>query len=1216
MKTALSHVGKKLLAALLLFGLSAASIAGDVALNKPATQTSTINGGTANLAVDNNSNSYARTSSELGQHWEVNLLARYSDATVTVSGELTLGWTGKFPNKRPVWRTNFGTSTLEFMLGTNVVQTVALSSAYTDSGGPKSAQLVTSSPNVVFDRVRLNNTPGQGLTLQAVTVDAQPYVDNRPNVALGKPTFQTSTLEGQRTSDIAVDGNEDWFTHTLNGPSEYWKVDLLFPYKISSISIVNRKDCCGRRILGATVQILSGGAVAYSHVINENDLSSDPYLEFTVPAGTAGDSVRVLNKPNEYLSLAEVRVNGVYSYPFPADGAPGAVMSFKSGQFFGEPGLLNGGLPRSAYAMIKGVNDAVNVSPPLAGYGAATITDSARVQNQTLVPNGTYQNIAEVSTFAFGLAKPTRIKFRAGLDTGKASSLVIDGVPRTLQKYGQWWESNWGKLNDIGWTEFVDLPAGNHTFQVYGVEDCCSSPQSFQYQISGGQWTNFSANDPVLAVRPFGDVFFTPNDQTYYSLPTFTLPAKASGGYETLFFKVRASNDAHIKLGCTSNTNVFYEIVLGGWGNTVSVMRPTNKNNESNGNDGASLNTPNLLNGNEERDFWIATDGSTNTIRVGKGTDPTQGELMSWANPPYFPWTGSNRAPLCFQFRTGWGATGNWSGIRNTKAVLQKAIDDYPSFLAVFPPPPGAGPLFDPNWVKQQWAASNNDPDAFEETILDEASDEINEAQTFPETATTLGDVMEAFMDLSNSDVTQLFHPDIIKYIKLLALPGSLENNLMMGATNKTIVINNTPVAIFSPGQSNQRLDSNPGPAPSSTIGLNSNNVGVGSWLKNNEFAVAAQVNVLLPTKAWATPSVPPNAPSEFPFDINVSFAVPLITLSSADYTYQGIPKLAIDGDKLPMKFSAGLTFDAMEYLNPTIAEPMKKILGVSAGAAAKMQVALLCLKQYAGACQVQNIKLFVQLKSGVEVVKTFQLAYNKIVEAVKYLGGSPQEVANLVSPPALSTVLNTNFDAVGEIVSTAIPDGITLEGGYDGFIGPWLSSSTRSSALVGNAMGDNDSTAYVSEQLIYEQQDAADGDPTLASLREYNGWQTANTQNNNSIVNKIKQGYKYFCDNQGKGWKVECTADAKLDLEFGLQWSNNDSLTQDPFITGYNFHASPDAFKAAVTLRLTPGWEARLDNAATFKVRIIPSWTHTFLYIPWTTLGIRASPILTSEDE
>jgi len=90
MKTAFSHVTIKLLAALLLLGLSAASIAGNVALNKPATQTSTINEGTADLAVDSSPFTYAMTSSDAGQHWEVNLLGGYRDATVAIFGKRTL----------------------------------------------------------------------------------------------------------------------------------------------------------------------------------------------------------------------------------------------------------------------------------------------------------------------------------------------------------------------------------------------------------------------------------------------------------------------------------------------------------------------------------------------------------------------------------------------------------------------------------------------------------------------------------------------------------------------------------------------------------------------------------------------------------------------------------------------------------------------------------------------------------------------------------------------------------------------------------------------------------------------------------------------------------------------------------------------------------------------------------------------------------------------
>lgn len=1211
MKTALSHVCTKLVAALLLFGLSTASIAENVARNKPATQTSTINGGTADLAVDNHTATIAETSNAPGQSWRVDLGGRYRDANIAIYGKGI-----RPPPWGRLWKYMYGASKVHFLLGERVVETQDVNSSKTSlsPNTPAAALNIRSLPDTIFDSVRVDNVSGIGLTLRDVQIDAQPYVDNRPNVALGKPTFQTSTLN-YASSDLAVDGYDTPMSHTLNGPSEYWKVDLLFPYKIETISIVNRRDiCCTRRIVGTTVQILSGETVRYSHVIDENDFASNPYLELNVPAGTVGDGIRVLNKPNEYLTLGEVKVNGVYSYPFPVDGAPGAVMSFKSGEFLGQPGLSNGGLPGSAYAMIKGVNDAVNVSPPLSGYGAATITNSASVQNQTLVPNGKNENIAEISTFAFGLAQPTRIKFRAGLDTGKASSLVINGVPITLQMYSQWWEGNWGMLNDIGWTEFVDLPAGNHTFQVYGVENCCSDPQSFQYQIEGGQWTNFSANDPVLAVRAFGDVFFTPDDKTYRSLSTFTLPPKASGGYETLFFKVRARNDAHIKLGCfRNNIDIFYEIVLGGWENQVSVMRPRHNNDTANGNDGARLNTPNILSGNEDRDFWVSTDGATNTIRVGRGTDPTQGQFMSWANPPSFPWTGSDRVPLCFQLRTGWGSTGTWSGIRNTTTVTQQEIANYPSFLATFPPPPGAGVLFDPNWVNQQWTSSNQDPETFRQKLREQAKNEADIAQTFPESTTTLGDILDAFNTLSNSDISQLFHPDIIKNIKLLAQPNSLENNLITGALNKTIVINNTPIPIYSPGTSNQGLDSNPSVAAFSNINSNSNTPGVGSWQTNNEFSVAVQTNALLPLKALTA-----GTSYAVPFDINIAFGVPLFTLTSASYQHQGKSKLAIDENKLPLKFSAGLTVDALDYINDqTRSYLMRKIMGVSAGGAIKMQVALLCDKQRAGACQVQNIQFLGQLKAGVEVVKAYQYAWSKIKNVYKYFGGSEADLLDDLAPAELTSFLESDLAAIDQTVSAAVTDSADVQiGAINNTIGTFLRAAGRSASLVGANMGDSDALRYVLDDFQEEQAVAADGDPTATAAENYQGERTANVETNNNTSNSIAETFKSFCDVKGQGYRLECTNDAKLDLAIGLLWANNDTLNEDSFITGYDFHSSPDALKASFTLRLTPGWEARLDDIATFKVRIIPAWTHSFLYMPLTTLGLRASPIMTSEDE
>lgn len=242
--------------------------------------------------------------------------------------------------------------------------------------------------------------------------------------------------------------------------------------------------------------------------------------------------------------------------------------------------------------------------------------------------------------------------------------------------------------------------------------------------------------------------------------------------------------------------------------------------------------------------------------------------------------------------------------------------------------------------MNQQWADSNDDPDAFRRKLREQAKEEVKKQETFPESTTTLGDLLDAFNSLSNNDITQLFHPDIIKYIKLLAQPGSLENNLMTGVINTTIVINQTPIPIFSPGTINQGLDSNLSAAALSTIHSNSQStVGVGSWLTNNEFTVAVQSNVLLPTKTLSA-----GTSYAVPFDINIAFGLPLFTLTSTDYDHQGKTKLVVDGHMLPMKISGGLTVDALNYItDDNTAHRMKKIMGVSVGAAIKMQVALTC---------------------------------------------------------------------------------------------------------------------------------------------------------------------------------------------------------------------------------------------------------------------------------
>lgn len=71
-------------------------------------------------------------------------------------------------------------------------------------------------------------------------------------------------------------------------------------------------------------------------------------------------------------------------------------------------------------------------------------------------------------------------------------------------------------------------------------------------------------------------------------------------------FRVRAPNDAHLILsGDPNETFPVVEVFIGGWGNTKSVIRYNKEKPEV-----AEIGTPDILNANEFRGFWIrVTDG-------------------------------------------------------------------------------------------------------------------------------------------------------------------------------------------------------------------------------------------------------------------------------------------------------------------------------------------------------------------------------------------------------------------------------------------------------------------------------------------------------------------------------------------------------------------------------------------------------------------------------
>ncbi|XP_070492546.1 uncharacterized protein [Chironomus tepperi] len=130
-------------------------------------------------------------------------------------------------------------------------------------------------------------------------------------------------------------------------------------------------------------------------------------------------------------------------------------------------------------------------------------------------------------------------------------------------------------------------------------------------------------------------------------------------GSQGVVFRVKATNDAHIALSSAdAEVDPMLEVFIGGWKNTKSVIR---KNRTKP--DVFEADTPEILNGDEFRGFWIRWDG--NVITVGKEGEGAP--FMTYENTDSFP---INFVGTC----TGWGATGSWIIEAPTEAVSGSAV--------------------------------------------------------------------------------------------------------------------------------------------------------------------------------------------------------------------------------------------------------------------------------------------------------------------------------------------------------------------------------------------------------------------------------------------------------------------------------------------------------------------------------------------------------------
>ena len=120
---------------------------------------------------------------------------------------------------------------------------------------------------------------------------------------------------------------------------------------------------------------------------------------------------------------------------------------------------------------------------------------------------------------------------------------------------------------------------------------------------------------------------------------------------KSIIFTVRAPHSAHIGFMCDGCSNEFYEILIGGWSNTQSVIRRKTLGTLD-GHAKVTASTAGILDPNEDQPFWA--DALNGLVRLGKGNIIGQNVVMQWQDP-------NPIIPNSIGFMTGWGTSGDWN---------------------------------------------------------------------------------------------------------------------------------------------------------------------------------------------------------------------------------------------------------------------------------------------------------------------------------------------------------------------------------------------------------------------------------------------------------------------------------------------------------------------------------------------------------------------------
>jgi hypothetical protein len=262
----------------------------NLAAGKPATQSSTLNGGDAARAIDGDTNgnwfasSVSHTDFNAQAWWQVDLGA------VTEIGKVVLYNRTDCCSER--------LSNFDILVSDNGTYWLPV---VTETGTVQAQKIYSLNVSGRFVRVQLRGSNYLAL--------AEVQVFSPPNLAFSKTAIQSSTLNGgvaSRATDGDTNGN--WFassvSHTDFNAQAWWHVDLGTIAEIGKVVLYNRTDCCSERLSDFDIFVSDDGS--YWRLVEAYPGVAPTRITFWVYE--PGRFVRVQLRGSNYLALAEVQV--------------------------------------------------------------------------------------------------------------------------------------------------------------------------------------------------------------------------------------------------------------------------------------------------------------------------------------------------------------------------------------------------------------------------------------------------------------------------------------------------------------------------------------------------------------------------------------------------------------------------------------------------------------------------------------------------------------------------------------------------------------------------------------------------------------------------------------------------------------------------------------------------------------------------------------------